>query len=145
MQPYNLAGNGLSSAPIKAPTFSIRKVKAHAGIKGNEKADILAQMGQHQVCNSGRYFILPQSNLSTNCLHNFSKNFNGVSKLSLNDNSKNLEVTHIAHETSIGDQFSNFCNLPSLQQQLHSSLSSPSSSSTASDPAEYPLGLKDYD
>ena len=145
LQPYNLAGNGLSSAPIKAPTFSIRKVKAHAGIKGNEKADILAQMGQHQVCNSGRYFILPQSNLSTNCLHNSSKNFNGVSKLSLNDISKNLEVTHIAHETSIGDQFSNFCNLPSLQQQLHSSLSSPSSSSTASDPAEYPLGLKDYD
>jgi hypothetical protein len=102
-------------------------------------------MGQHQVCNSGRYFILPQSNLSTNCLHNSSKNFNGVSKLSLNDNSKNLEVTHIAHETSIGDQFSNFCDLSSLQPQLHSSLSSPSSSSTASDPAEYPLGLKDYD
>jgi ribonuclease HI len=56
LQPNNLAGNGLSSTPIKAPTFSIRKVKAHAGIKGNEKADILAQMGQHQVCNSGRYF-----------------------------------------------------------------------------------------
>ena len=78
---------------------------AHAGIKGNEKADILAQMGQHQMCNSGRYFILPQNNLSTNCPQNSSKNFNRVSKLSLNDNSKNLEVTHIAHETSIGDQF----------------------------------------
>jgi ribonuclease HI len=146
LQPYNLAGNGLSSTPIKAPTFSIRKVKAHAGIKGNEKADMLAQMGQHQVCNSGRYLILPQYNLPTNCLHNSSKSFNGVSKLSLNDNSKNLEVTHIAHETSIGEQFSNFCsNLPSLQQELHSSLSSPSSSSTASDPADYPLALKNYD
>ena len=130
LQPYNLAGYGLSSTPIKAPTFSIRKVKAHAGIKGNEKADMLAQMGQHQVCNSGRYLILPQYNLPTNCLHNSSKSFNGVSKLSLNDNSKNLEVTHIAHETSIGVQFSTFCsNLPSLQQELHSSLSSSSSSS----------------
>ena len=65
---------GVTSQRVKAPTFSIRKVKVHAGIKGNEKADILAhQMGQHQVCNSGRYFILPQNNLPTNCLHNFSK------------------------------------------------------------------------
>jgi hypothetical protein len=57
---------------------SIRKVKAHVGIKGNEKAAMLAQMGQHKVCNSGRYFILPQNNLPTNCLHNSSKNLHGV-------------------------------------------------------------------
>jgi hypothetical protein len=50
-QPYNLLEeNGLSSIPMKAPTFSIRKVKAHSGgIKATEKADMLAQMGQQHT------------------------------------------------------------------------------------------------
>jgi ribonuclease HI len=145
LQPYNLAENGVSSIPMTAPTFSIRKVKAHAGIKGNEKADVLAQMGQHKVCNSGRYFILSQNNPPTNGLCNSSKNLNVVSELHLNDNSKNSEVTHIDHETSIESHFPNYCCLsPPLQQQFHSGPPSPSSSSMSSDPAEYPLGLKDY-
>ena len=41
LQSSNLVDNGLSTALITAPTFSIRKVQAHAGIKGNEKASTL--------------------------------------------------------------------------------------------------------
>ena len=146
LQSSNLVDNGLSTALITAPTFSIRKVKAHAGIKGNEKADMLAQMGQHEVCNSGRYSILSQNNSPTNYLHNTSKHSNLVSKISPNDNPKNLEVTHIAHETSFEDQFPHFSSIsPSLQQQSDSSPLSPSKSfRSSSSPTLHPFGLTDY-
>ena len=136
---------GLSTALITTPTFSIRKVQSHAGIKGNEKADMLAQMGQHEVCNSGRYSILSQNNSPNNYLHNASKNSNPVSKFSLNDNSKNLEVTQIAHETSFQDQFPHFPSIsPSLQLQSDSSPSSSSISSRSSSPTLHPFGLTEY-
>ena len=145
LQSSNLVVNGISTALTTAPTFSIRKVQAHAGIKGNEKADMLAQMGQHEVCNSGRYSNLSQNNSPTNYLHNTSKNSNPVSKFSLNDNSKNLEVTQIAHETSFQDQFPHFPSIsPSLQLQSDSSPSSSSISSRSSSPTLHPFGLTEY-
>jgi ribonuclease HI len=145
LQSSDLVVNGISTALTTAPTFSIRKVQAHAGIKGNEKADMLAQMGQHEVCNSGRYSNLPRNNSPTNYLRNTSKNSNPVSKFSLNDNSKKLEVTHIAHETSFQDQFPHFPSISSsLKLQSDSSPSSSSVSSTSSSPTLHPFGLTDY-
>ena len=145
LQSSDLVVNGISTALTTAPTFSIRKVRAHAGIKGNEKVDMLAQMGQHEVCNSGRYSISSQNNSPTNYLHNTSKNSNLVCKISPNDNSKNLEVTHIAHETSFEGQFPYFSNIsPSLQQQSDSSPSPSKSSTSSSSPTLHPFGLIDY-
>ena len=145
LQSPNLKRKGISGAPVAAPTFSIRKVTAHAGIKGNEKADMLAEMGQHKVCNSGRYSISSQNNLPINCLHDSSKNSDLVSKCSLNHISKNLEVTHFAHETSFEGQFPHFSSTPpSLRQQLNSNRSSSSSSSASSSPTLHPFGLVDY-
>ena len=39
----------------RVPSFSFNKVVAHAGVEGNERADILAKRGQMEVCNIGRY------------------------------------------------------------------------------------------
>ena len=39
LQASDLEGKRHSGASITVPTFSIRKAKSHAGIKGNEKAD----------------------------------------------------------------------------------------------------------
>jgi ribonuclease HI len=146
LQSSNSVDIGLSTALITAPIFSIRKVQAHAGIKGNERADMLAQMGQHEVCNSGRYSISFQNNSPSNYLHNTSKNSNLVSKISPNDNSKKLEVTHIAHETPFEGQFPHFSSIsPSLQQQSDSSPSSLSKSFiSSSSPTLHPFGLTDY-
>ena len=121
-------------------------MKAHSGIIGNEKADMLAQLGQHNVCKSGRYSVLSQKNSPTNCLHNSSKNFDGMSKLSLNDNSKNLEVTHIVPDTPSRDQFPvRAVSSPSPLQQVNSSSpSSPSRFSISSSPTLHPFGLSDY-
>ena len=142
----DLVDNGLSTTLITAPTFSVHKVQAHAGIKGNERADMLAQMGQHKVCNSGRYSTVSQNNNSPkNYLHNISTNSDPVTKFSLNDNSKKLEVTHIAHETSFEDQFPHFSSIsPSLQQQSDSSPSSSSDCSRSSSPTLHPFGLTEY-
>ena len=145
LQPSNLDRNGLPRALISIPSISIRKVKAHSGIKGNEKADKLAELGQNKVCNLGRYSILSQNNSPINRPHDNSKNFDVVSKSSLNVNSKILEVTHIAHETSFDGQFPNYsCISPSLQQQVVSSPLSSSSSSRSSSPTLHPFGLLDY-
>jgi hypothetical protein len=103
---------------------------------------MLAQMGQHNVCNSGRYFILSQNNNShTNGLCNSSKNLNVVSELYLNDNSKiwGLHILLMKRILKVTFQI-----IAALQQHFHSSLPSPSSSSMSSDPAEYTIGLKDY-
>ena len=145
LQLSNFVRNDLPHALILIPTISIRKVKAHSDIKGNEKADNLAELGQNKVCNLGRYTILSQNILPINRPHDTSKNFDVVSKSSLNDNSKILEVTHIAHETTFDGQFPNYSYIsPSFHQQVDSSPLSSSSSSTSSSPTLHPFGLLDY-
>ena len=145
LQSSNFVRNDLPHARILIPTISIRKVKAHSGIKGNEKADNLAELGQNKVCSLGRYSISSQNNLPINRPHDTSKNFEVVSKSSLNNNSKILEVTHIAHETTFDGQFPIYsCISPSLHQQVDSSPLSSSSSSSSSSPTLHPFGLLDY-
>ena len=50
--------NSVTGAPSKIPSFSFHKVKAHAGIKGNERADKLANIGQIETCAVGRYLTI---------------------------------------------------------------------------------------
>lgn len=55
--------NSATGAPSKVPTFSFHKVKAYAGIKGNERADKLANIGQIETCAVGRYLTILENPL----------------------------------------------------------------------------------
>ena len=125
--------------PFAIPTLSIRKVKSHAGIEGNEHADTLAQKGQKEVCHAGRYAIPSTKISAVEYLHNLSKNSSPGNNLEI------LDANFLTlHETpgKIG-QFPH-CNSPHLQQSLNSDRSSLSTSSRNSSPAIHPFDLSDY-
>jgi len=125
--------------PFAIPTLSIRKVKSHAGIEGNEHADTLAQKGQKEVCHAGRYAIPSTKISAVEYPHNLSKNSSPGNNLEILD--ANFSTLH---ETpgKIG-QFPH-CNSPHLQQSLNSDRSSLSTFSRNSSPTIHPFDLSDY-
>ncbi len=75
----------------KLSTFSFRKVRAHSGIRGNEKAVLLAKKGQNEVCTIGRYSaVLVNSLRIAKSLNSSPKCLEGETFFSLNNISKNL-------------------------------------------------------
>jgi hypothetical protein len=113
-------------------------VKAHAGIKENEKADMLAKRGQSEVCAIGRYSAIMENSSAIQPLisspkkfekknycspNNFSKDVAGVQ---LDDKNTKHETTNIQNflETNLDSQ-STSPGLGSPSHQLSSASSSP--------------------
>jgi hypothetical protein len=129
----------------RVPSFSFNKVVAHAGVEGNERADIF----QMEVCNIGRYSAVlvkslpsPQHSISSPkkiveknsvSLNNISKN---LAEMDFDDSEVKYETTnnHIFSSTNLNSHSTSLC----LDQ-------SPLLSSASSSPWVYPLGLVDYD
>ena len=125
-------------------SLSFRKVKAHSNIKGNVKADMLAERGQYEVCKVGRYSAVLENVSPSVQFHNSpSKHFNSEN---ISAPSTNLDERNNKHETSITPNFSEI-NLDSTSaRNLFGSDSTLSScSSNQSSPWIFPLGLEDYD
>jgi hypothetical protein len=90
---------------LSRPSLSFQKVKAHSNIKGNVKADMLAERGQYEVCNVGRYSAAVLENVSPSVQfqnspsqHSNSENISAVST--------NLDEGNNKHETFIIPNFS---------------------------------------
>ena len=113
-------------------------MKAHAGIKGNVKADLLAKRGQYEVCAIGRYsadLVNPVSSLQP--FNSPQKQSEAKNSFSLNNISKNLadmesDNKDSKHETTNNHNFSE-ANLDSCSS-LHHSPSLTLSSSASSSP-----------
>ena len=56
-------------------TFSIQKVKGPSGIKGNVKADMLAERGRFEICKTGRYLVSKNNSSPIHVLPKFSSKF----------------------------------------------------------------------
>jgi ribonuclease HI len=127
------------------PSLSFQKVKAHSNIKGNVKADMLAERGQYEVCNVGRYSAAVLENISPSVQfhnspsqHSNSENISAVST--------NLDKGNNKHETFIIPNFSEInLNSPSARNRFGSDSSLSSCPSNQSSPWIFPLGLEDYD
>jgi len=144
--------NSVTSAPSKIPSFSFHKVKAHAGIKGNERADKLANIGRTETCTVGRYLkilenplpsIQPSNSSSKNTVVKNSPSLLSVSKkldeLDLDDEDPKYETTDKCNfsKTNLDSPTPTECN--------RYSPSPPLPSSVTSSPWVYPLGIVDYD
>jgi ribonuclease HI len=136
LQPSNFVRNDL----IFIPTILIRKVKAHSGIKGNEKADNLAELGQNKVCNLGRCSILSQNNSPINRPHDTSKNFDVVSKSS----HWRLHILLMKRLLMVSFQIVHVFHLHSISKLIQARFPFSSSSSSSSSPTLHPFGLLDY-
>jgi hypothetical protein len=144
--------NSVTGAPSKIPSFSFHKVKAHAGIKGNERADKLANIGRIETCTVGRYLkilenplpsIQPSNSSSKNTVVKKSPSLLSVSKkldeLDLDDENPKYETTDKCNfsKTNLDSPIPTECN--------RYSPSPPLPSSVTSSPWVYPLGIVDYD
>ena len=138
---------GPHDTPFIVPTFSIQKVKGHSGIKGNVKADMLAERGRFEICKAGRYLVSTNNSSPVNVLlKDSSKNLNCGSGFILNNIQNNLGDNDFNNdETSFVGQFPEIhCNSPSEQQYLFSDKSLSPVPSAHSSPAIHPFGLEDY-
>jgi ribonuclease HI len=144
--------NSATDAPSKIPTFSFHKVKAHAGIKGNERADKLANIGQIETCAVGRYLTILENTLpSIQPSTPSSKHIDVKNSPSLHSVSQKLDELDLdnkipKYETTDNCNFSvtNLDSPPSSHCVIYSP-SIPLSSTASSSPWVYPLGIEDYD
>lgn len=139
----------IDNSLTRVPSFSFNKVEAHAGVEGNERADILAKRGQLEVCNIGRYSAILVNSLPSP-QHSISSpnKIDEKNSVSLNNISKilaemDLDDSETKYETTNNHNFSE-TNLNSQSTTLGLDQSSLPSSASSS-PWVYPLGLVDYD
>ncbi len=127
-------------------------MKAHAGIKGNERADKLANIGQIETCAVGRYLTilvnpLPSVQPSTpSSKHIDVKNSPSLHSVSQKLVELDLDDKIPKYETTDNCNFS-VTNLdsPASSHCLHFSPPISLPSSASSSPWVYPLGIEDYD